>query len=416
MADTHPDAVVVGAGIVGICTALSLAELGKTVVVVDRDGPAEGASYGNAGVISPWSCVPQSMPGIWKYVPKWLLDPEGPVSLRWGYALKFLPWALKFLAAGQEDRIPAIADGMNALNRPNVDLYQHHLSGSGAENLITSSMYVHIYRNPADADLNALGWRMRTERGFPIERISGDELREIEPDISPSYQAAVLIKDQARALSPGDVGKALAEKAKKMGVRFERAAVTALTPRSGGGWIAKTETGQFESEALVLAAGAWSAKLLEPLGLRLPLEAERGYHLIFKDPGVRLNNSIMDVDGKFVASSMATGIRAAGTAEFAGLDAPPDYRRAKIFGPLMKRMMPKLNIEDADEWMGTRPSFPDSLPCIDEVPGHPGLFTAFGHSHYGFGMAPNTGRVVAQLVTRQKPNIDMKPYRITRFQ
>ncbi len=209
---------------------------------------------------------PQSMPGIWKHVPKWLLDPEGPVALRWGYALKFLPWALRFLAAGQENRIPAIADGMNALNRPNVDLYQHHLSGTGHENLIVSSMYVHIYRNAADADINSLAWRMRTDRDFPVQRISGDELREVEPDISQEYQAAFLLKDQARALSPGDVGKALAAKARKMGVRFERAVVRALKPRSGGGWVAEAEGVSFEAETLVVAAGAWSARLLAPLG------------------------------------------------------------------------------------------------------------------------------------------------------
>jgi len=409
------DVLVVGAGIVGICSALSLAEQGRTVTVVDKDGPAEGASHGNAGVISPWSCVPQSLPGLWKHIPKWLLDPEGPVALRCGYAVRFLPWALKFLAAGRAERIPAIADGMNALNRPNVDLYRRHLDGTGAEDLVADSWYVHLYRRAADADLGALAWRLRQERGVPLEKIGPGQLHEMEPDLAPRYEAAILIKDQARALSPGRIGKVLAEKAARMGVEFRRAAVSRLRPMADGGWAADTDAGEIVGRQLVLAAGAWSARLLEPLGMRLPLEAERGYHLIFTDPGVSLNNSIMEVDAKFVASSMETGIRAAGTAEFAGLDAPPDYRRARVLAKLMKRMLPGLNTEDTVEWMGARPSFPDSLPCIGEVPGQAGLFAAFGHSHYGFGMAPNTGRVVAQLVAGQPPNIDLTPYRVDRF-
>ena len=187
-------ATIIGAGIVGICTAISLLEKGFDVVLVDRDGPAEGASHGNAGVISPWTCVPQSMPGTWRSIPKWLLDPEGPVALRWGYLPKFIPWALKFLAAGNEERLPAIADAMRALNRPNVDLYRQMLDGTGQEHLIVDSMYVHVFRNPADADLKKLAWKLREERGVPLELAGPDQLREIEPALSTDFKAAVLMK------------------------------------------------------------------------------------------------------------------------------------------------------------------------------------------------------------------------------
>ena len=138
-----PDVTILGAGIVGIMTALSLAERGFRVALIDRNPPAEGASYSNAGSLSPWSCVPQSMPRIWKSVPGWLLDPEGPVALRLGYAARFLPWAVKFLQAGQVDRLPAIADAMLALTRPTVTLYRHHLQGTGAEELVRDSVSVH---------------------------------------------------------------------------------------------------------------------------------------------------------------------------------------------------------------------------------------------------------------------------------
>ncbi|MDP6830273.1 MAG: FAD-dependent oxidoreductase [Alphaproteobacteria bacterium] len=406
---------IIGAGIVGICSAIYLLEKGFAVEVIDRDPPAEGASHGNAGVVSPWTCVPQSMPGLWRNVPRWLLDPEGPVALRWPYLPSFLPWAVKFLRAGDAAGLPAIADAMNALNRPNLELYRQLLKNTGAEHLISDSCYVHVYRDPAAIDLRQLAWRLRLDRDVPLEAIDDGTLHEIEPALSADYKAAVLIKAQGRALDPGGVGKALAAKAQAAGARFRQVGVDRIAPREGGGWRLGTAGGEIDCGKLVVAAGAWSARLLAPLGLKLPLEAERGYHLVLGNPGITVNNSIMDTESKFVASSMLAGVRCAGTAEFAGLDAAPDYRRAKVFKRLAKRLFPDINTDDTVEWMGSRPSFPDSLPCIGEVPGQRDLFAAFGHSHYGFGMAPNTGRIVAGVVAGETPNVDLAPYGMGRF-
>ena len=405
---------VLGAGIVGICTALSLLEKGSDVELIDRNDPASGASHGNAGVISPWSCVPQSMPGLWKQVPGWLIDREGPLSVRLSHAPRMLPWLLRFLRAGGADRLPAIADAMNALNRPNVELYRQHLKGTGQEGLLRDAAYVHVFRNPANADLDALGWRMRLDRGVPLERIDGNTLREIEPEIAPDYRAAIVIRDQARATDPGALGRALMDKALRMGARFRRAEIRGLQ-RDGSEWRIDTTGDTITSTCTVVAMGAWSARLLAPLGLTLPLEAERGYHLMFANPGIAVNNSVMDVEGKFVASSMRDGLRCAGTAEFAGLDAPPDYRRAEVFRRMAKRLFPRLDTETVTPWMGVRPSFPDSLPVIGAVPGAAGLFVAVGHCHYGLGMAPNTGRILAGLIAGEPLNLDLAPYAIGRF-
>jgi len=298
---------IVGAGIVGICTAVYLREKGLAVEVVDRDPPAEGASHGNAGVVSPWTCVPQSMPGLWRSVPRWLLDPEGPIALRWPYLPSFLPWAIKFLRAGNVAELPQIADAMKALNRPNIELYRQLLQGTGSEHLISDSFYVHIYRDPAEIDLKQLGWQLRLDRDVPLEVVDDGALHELEPALSPRYKAAVLIKSQARALSPGGVGKALVAKAQDMGAVFRQTGVNRIAPQESGGWRLQTDDGEITSDKVVIAAGAWSARLLAPLleqsGLNLPLEAERGYHLILQQPGITVNNSIMDTESKFVASS-----------------------------------------------------------------------------------------------------------------
>jgi len=413
--DAAPDVTILGAGIVGITTALSLTERGFKVTLIDRSPPAEGASYGNAGSLSPWSCVPQSMPGLWKSIPGWLVDPEGPVALRLAYATKFLPWAVKFFQAGQEHRLPAIADAMMALTRPTVTLYRHHLQGTGSEELVRDSVYVHVFRNAADADLSKLGWRMRAERQVPLEVVKGNALREIEPALSPDFEAAVLIKQQGRALDPGGIGKALAEKAQKMGVQFLQRSVERLVPEAEGVWRVETNEGPLQAKRVVVAMGAWSSKLMQDLGVKAPLEAERGYHLVFRDPGVSLNNAIMNVDEKFVVSSMSAGVRCAGTAEFAGIDAPPDYRRAHVFKTLAKRMFPDINIDDTQEWMGPRPSTPDSVPYLGEVPGFTNLYVAYGHGHTGMTMGPKTGEVIATLIAGETMDVDMTPYRIDRF-
>ena len=200
-----------------------------------------------------------------------------------------------------------------------------------------------------------------------------------------------------------------------LGVVFTRALVQELMPGNSGSFRIHTEQGIVSSPRAVVAGGAWSARLLAPLGVRVSLEAERGYHVVFANPGVTLNNSVLDGDKKFVASAMEMGLRCAGTAEFAGLDAVPDYRRTKVIARLARDMLPGLNSAATSEWMGSRPSTPDSLPCIGPVPGHPRLFAAFGHGHLGLTQAPMTARLIAAMVCEKSGPIDIAPYRLDRF-
>ena len=208
---------------------------------------------------------------------------------------------------------------------------------------------------------SSLQWRMRLARGVPLKFVTGNEVREIEPALSREYQAAVLIQSQARCINPGRLGKVLAQAARKQGVVFETTEVKELVQTPDDMWRIRTTDRSIAASQLLLAGGAWSARLLAPLGIHVPLESERGYHTVFSNPGVTLNNSILDGDHKFAASSMEVGLRCAGTAEFAGLDALPDYQRARVIARLAKRMLPELNISSASEWMGSRPATPD--PC-----------------------------------------------------
>lgn len=413
--DQDCDITVIGAGIIGVCTALSLREKGADVRLIDRDAPGTATSFGNAGVVSPWSCVPQSLPGMWKNIPGWLLDPDGPAVIKPSHVLRFIPWALRFLRAGNMSKVWQTSQAMNALVSPNIEIYRRHLTGTGHEDLLRDSWYVQAFRQASPPSLDSIGWQLRQKINAPIELVDGDQLREIEPDLAPDFTGAVLIKDQARVMAPGRLCEVLAEKLVRMGGHFIRAEIEAISPHPDGGWQIQAKEKNERSATVVVAAGAWSARLLKPLGISVPLEAERGYHVLFKEPGVTLNHSVMDMEAMFVASSMEMGLRSAGTAEFAGLDAPLNKRRSDTIARHTRRMLPGLSNQEPDIWMGPRPSMPDSLPCIGEVPGHPNLLAVFGHSHYGLGMAPMTGQLVASLAVGQKPNTDLTPYRIDRF-
>ncbi len=405
---------ILGAGMVGICCALSLAERGVSVRLIDRGDPGQETSYGNAGVISPWSIIPQATPGIWKALPKLLFGHNRPLAVRPSFWPRMVPWGLRFLRHGNETQMRAVAAAMEVMCAPSIDLYRRHLKGTGHEDLVRDSAYVHAFRQADRASLKSLEYAVRIERGANLELVGADELHRLEPALSRDFQAAILIHDQARTISPGTVGQVLAEKATSLGVEILRAEINDLH-RADGKWQINCGGQTIRTERVVVAMGAWSTELLKPLGLKVPLVAERGYHVEFENPEIELNNSIMDVDAKFVASSMMNGLRAAGHAEFGTVDAPPDPRRQKRLERQARAAFPDLPPKASRTWLGRRPSFPDSLPMVGEFDTHPGLFAAFGHSHYGLMMAPKTGEVIAQILTDESLNADLSPFSTSRF-
>ena len=408
------DLTILGAGIVGLCSAIEATRAGFAVTVIDRLPPGEATSHGIAGVISPWSVVPQSMPGLWKNVPKWFLDPRGPVKLRWRDLPQVLPWVRAFFAHATEPEAQRISDAMALLMHDNMAIYADYLKGSGAERLIRSSHLITVYRDGPRPDLSDLGSRLRLRQGAEMEVLDGPELREMEPDLSPDIRHAIVVRNQARTVDPGAVCKALAGIAEGEGVTFLRADIRALRP-DGPGFALDGPGFHHYAPRLLLASGAWSARLLKPLGIKLPLIGERGYHLVFTQPGVRLHNSISDGQAKVILSEMDAGIRIAGTAEFGDPDAPPNYARARALAPLAQRLLPGLQDRTVVEWMGVRPSFPDNLPVIGRIGRFETLFGAFGHSHYGFGMAPQTARLAVDLMSGKRRNEDLSAFAADRF-
>ncbi|MFT5173670.1 MAG: D-amino-acid dehydrogenase [Gammaproteobacteria bacterium] len=407
--------VIIGAGIVGVCCARYLQMEGERVTLLDRTPIGDGCSFGNAGVLCSWACEPAAKPGLWKKLPGWILDPLGPVSLKPGYLPQLLPWLWQFFSQTSAERMAHIAEAMFTLNHPTVDLYRQLLAGTGHEALVVDSSYVYVTRKPSSLNPDAASWRMLRERGAPVTVLDADALRDLEPDLSSAYLKGVALGAQGRVTNPGRLVTVLGEMVIADGGQFRQCVVHGTRPRPAGGAIVTTDAGDIEAPRLIIAAGAWSHHLAKPFGVDIPLQGERGYHMEFRNPAVTINNSVHDWDRSFVASSMEGGVRCAGTSEFNALEAPPDWRRARLMKRLGKDLFPNLNIDEGSEWMGHRPTLPDTIPVIGALVDHPDVILAFGHSHLGLTGAPMTGRIVAAIATAEPMNADSKPYAPLRF-
>jgi D-amino-acid dehydrogenase len=406
--------VVVGAGIVGTCTAIELRRRGLDVILIDRLAPGEACSYGNAGILGAQSCVPFALPGILTEVPRMLFDREGPLVMRWDGLSRTLPWVYRFVRGARAELVAPRADAMKALYGSTTELHEGLASEAGVPELIENAHYLYLFKSRSDVDVESgLAWRLRRERGATIEVFDGDAVRDIEPEVSPDYQRAVRLGPIGRTTNPFRLTQAYARLFEKMGGRMRRAEVRAIRP--GRPATVVTTDGEVGASTVVVAAGSWSLKLLEPLGFTFPLVAERGYHVTFADPGVRLNHVCNDPARHAAISSMETGLRIAGTEELGDADAAPDWRRADVLQRIVGRMFPKADLSRPSRWMGPRPGTPDSLPAIGSVPGQTNIFVATGHGHLGLTGGPPTARIVAGLVTGERLNIDVAPYAPGRF-
>ena len=410
---------VIGAGMVGVCAASYLQREGYSVFLLDPGTPGEGASFGNAGALNASSVTPMSAPGIIRKVPGWLRDPLGPLSLRWSYLPAVLPYLWRFVRAGSEQKVHAQARALRPLVGATLSALRPLVKDAGAEHLLHQRGHLYVYRSAESLAKDGLAWALRRENGVEVDEFDADELRQLEPTLSRDYVRGLLVRENGHTSNPFGLVSALCAHFVRNGGEVVRAA--ALGFRLDGGRLTaiRSDAGDLPADKAVVAAGAWSKPLAATLGDRVPLETERGYHLMIKDPEIMPSIPTADGDGKFVATPMDTGLRFAGTVELAGLKAPPDWRRARILLEQGRRMLPGLAAHHAEErlslWMGHRPSLPDSLPVIGASRATPDVVYAFGHGHVGMTSAPMTGRLVADLVAGRKPAIDIAPFSPQRF-
>jgi D-amino-acid dehydrogenase len=410
---------VIGGGIVGVCAASWLQRDGHSVFLIECDEPGRGASFGNAGCFNGSSVTPVAMPGVARNVPRWLFDPLAPLALRWSYLPTVAPWLLRFVRAGTPEKARAAARALRPLVGPTLEALKPLVAAAGAEDLVHRLGHLYVYRSDESLQRDRFAWDLRRENGVAVDEFDADELRQLEPALSRDYVRGVLVRENGHTSNPLRLVELLVESFARAGGELVRARAHGFRLEGHRLTAIETDSGALPADAAVVCAGAYSKPLAAALGDKVPLETERGYHLMIRDPEAMPRIPTADADGKFVATPMETGLRFAGTVELAGLEAPPDWRRADILLEQGRKMLPGLAASHPKEristWMGHRPSLPDSLPVLGPSGASPDVIYAFGHGHVGMTSAPMTGKVVADLVTGRPPSIDIAPFSAVRF-
>jgi len=406
--------IVVGAGICGLSTAIWLRRAGHTVTLIDRDHPGAGASFGNAGLLAEWAVVPMNTPGIMRDGAKYLASRDGPLFMQWAYLPRLIPWLAKFVANATDPRTRATSASLVQLLHDSVDQHRALTKGTRAEKWIASSDFGYAYRDRAAYEADAYGWELKRAAGYIPELIEGDAVQEAEPMLARSHSCLAMLRGHGHILNPGAYMTDLCSVLQDEGGSYLRAEMRDVTLTDGRITEVITNQGTLPCDAAVLAAGIWSKPLMAKLGVKVHLEAERGYHLHFNAPNAKVRVPLMIQSGKFAVNPMEHGLRCAGLVELGSSTAPPsrapfDQLRRKVAG-----VFPDLTYDSVEEWMGFRPSTPDSLPLIGEIGGS-GVFAAFGHQHVGLTGGPKTGRWVADMVSGRRINADLAAFDANRF-
>jgi D-amino-acid dehydrogenase len=406
--------IIIGAGIVGAATALWLKRAGHEVTLIDKGEPGMGASYGNGCLLASCAMVPVTTPGLISKGPKYLFDPKFPLFLRWGYTPKLLPWLMKYLSFANDADTRRIAKSLTHIVGDSVEQHQALTQGTPAAKWIQESDYNFAYKDRAAFEADAYVWELRREAGFIPEIIEGPAVQEHEPILGKNTTLLAVNKNHGYILNPSNYVKDLVKLLVDMGGRFIQAEVKDFDFSGGQVSAVDTDKGRFDCDKAVISAGIWSKPLMQKLGLKVPMEAERGYHVLFKSPNITPRYPMMVAAGKFVATPMDQGLRCAGVVEFGGLDETPSKAPLALLRRTVAETFPKMQAAEEEEWLGFRPAPTDSLPLIGEL-GSSGVYTAFGHQHIGLTGGAKTGRMVANLISGQPMNLDMRPYQPDRF-
>ncbi|MFZ2098957.1 MAG: FAD-binding oxidoreductase [Oricola sp.] len=408
---------VVGAGIVGLATALTLQAEGHSVTLIDPREPGTATSFGNAGAIVTGGVVPTSTPGLWRRVPNMLMDPMSPLKIRLSYLPRLAPWLVRFLAAGRPGRARAISDDLTTLTTRCLDAHHRLARMADAMDLLKPVGWLKVYRDRAAFDRTAYDRGLMDRAGVSYDVLDASELRQLEPGLSHDFTIGLFQPGASFVNTPYDLSQAYLSAFRARGGSFVQEEVTGFDFEGTRARSIVTDRGTHPVEVLVIATGAWSRRLARQLGHVVPLDTERGYHLnlAWAKDGPALNRPTVIGGPQFVLCPMADGIRLTAGVELAGLEAEPDFRRIKALIPLARQVLPGLSGEITREWMGFRPSTPDSKPVIGPSSHHRDVYFAFGHGHMGLSLSAITGQLIAELVGGRPTSVPLAPFAIDRF-
>ncbi|AYM60375.1 NAD(P)/FAD-dependent oxidoreductase [Agrobacterium fabrum] len=409
------DVIVIGAGVVGLSAAIAAQGRGLSVTVIDREGPAAGASAGNAGAFAFTDILPLASPGILWKAPKWLLDPLGPLSVPPAYALKIAPWMFRFwraCAASKVEHSTAAQTAMMDLSRAELEPF---LRKTDTIAMLRKEGNLQVYESEAEFESSLAGWKARERHDIEFRHLNAEQMAEIQPGIAPRFACGTFTPGWFSIADPKLYTLALADHFRTIGGRIECLDVASLRPLEDGVEVVSHDGRTRKATKVVLAAGAFSHRIARSLGEKIPLETERGYNTTLPSGAFDLRTQVTFGGHGFVVTRLSSGIRVGGAVELGGLELPANFARSDALLAKAKAFLPGLKTEGGKQWMGFRPSLPDSLPAIGQARHTARVVYAFGHGHLGLTQSAGTARIVADLLTGQKPAIDTRAFSPQRF-
>ncbi|MBP7002683.1 FAD-binding oxidoreductase [Amaricoccus sp.] len=415
MTQDRPDVIVIGAGVQGLSAALALLGRGLSVTVLEREGPAAGASAGNAGAFAFTDILPLASPGILRKAPRWLLDPLGPLSVPPAYALRIAPWMYRFWRACSPARVARSTAAQVALMDLSKAELEPFLAAAGTLEMLRKEGNLQVYESEAELQASLPSWQARADHGIAFRHLTAPEMAEIQPGLSPRFTHGTFTPDWYSIADPKLYTLALADRFRAAGGALERVEVAELRPLEAEVEVRAKDGGTRRAGRVVLAAGAFSHRIAKSLGETIPLESERGYNTTLPHGAFDVRTQVTFGGHGFVVTRLASGVRVGGAVELGGLDLPPNFKRSEAMLTRAQAFLPGLKPEGGVQWMGHRPSLPDSLPAIGASRASRRVVYAFGHGHLGLTQSPGTARLVADLVTGAEPPIDLIPFSPQRF-
>jgi D-amino-acid dehydrogenase len=407
--------VIVGAGIVGIAIAAGLSEAGHRVLVIDRQGVCEGTSSGNAGALAFSDILPMASKGVLAKVPRWLMDPLGPFTIRPSYLLSLAPWLYRFWRATRADVLERTVQAQGAMMRLAEPEMLGLMQRAGIRHMVREDGSLELYESEGELNAALPGWDARKKVGIAFEHLRGEELVASQPGLASRFVAGTFVPGWKTVNDPQQVGKGLWTYATGLGAKFLQAEVASVAASETGAAIRLVDGRRIEAAKLIIAAGAWSHRLAMNLGDTIPLETERGYNTTLPTGAFDLKRQLIFSGHGFVVTPLDTGIRIGGAVELGGLDLPPNYKRSEAMLMKAKKFMPDLETTGGRQWMGYRPSLPDSLPVIGYARTSKNVLYAFGHGHLGLTQSAATGRLISELIHGKEPSIPIGPFHPQRF-
>ena len=408
------DVVIIGAGFVGVATAMWLQKSGHKVTLVDPEPFMEGAYFGNACTIATYANIPVGTPSTIKQIPKLLFNPNSPLSINWGYLPWLTPWLLRFAWASQPSKVAYIGHQLGVLLSHALGALEPLIDEAQGHDLVRKNGTLYLYGSEAGFVKAKPDIELRRRHGILVTELTKAEIGDLEPHLKPIYERGLFFENAQQLLSPVDLLQRMAKSVIANGGEIITNKALGIERISADKLKVQLQGSSLLADKVVVAAGAWSKSLAQQIGDAVPLDTEQGYHVMYKGAQQLLNRPVGWADVGFYMTPMNDGLRAAGTVELAGLNNPANPRRLKLIADTVKTLLPQLPTHDS-EWTGFRPSMPDSMPVIGQSSKDTGVYYAFGHGHIGVTLSGITGKLISELIDGKSPSIDISAFGVQRF-